>query len=248
MYEKHPVFLEPDETAQLWRYMTLGKFVSLLTKRALFFCRVDRLQDRFEGHLTRPTFDIVHPRLRVAYEQERSRSIVSCWTLLEHESVALWNTYVPQGEGVAILTSFARLRDSFRAEGFLKEARVHIGRIHYVDFQQHNFVGPDNTAFNGFVPLVHKRPYFRFESEVRALISGLGTHSLDQVIHQVDGLNVPVDVDLLIQEVRVAPGSPEWFLNAVREVAEALRFNGQRVLRSDVDVPPSVDSTVSSEA
>ena len=247
LYEPHPVFEEPNESARLWRYMTFGKFVSLLSRGALFFCRVDRLQDRFEGQLPRPTYDITHPLLRASYEQERVRSILNCWTCLVHESVALWNTYVPQGEGVAILTTFARLRGSFRAIGIYNEARVHIGRVRYVDFQTHNFVGPDGTAFNGFLPLVHKRPYFEFESEVRALISGLGTHFLDQIIRQSEGLHVPVTLDMLIEGIRVAPGSPDWFLEATKSVSQVFGLSGNLVSRSEIDIPPPADATVSAE-
>ena len=45
MYERHPVFEEPIEEATLWRYMSLGRLISLLSHQALYFCRVDRLQD-----------------------------------------------------------------------------------------------------------------------------------------------------------------------------------------------------------
>lgn len=238
VFERHPVFDEPGDGERLWRYMSFGKFVSVLSQGALFFCRVDKLQDCFEGRLPRPTYDVVDPWLRAGYEQERMASIVNCWTLSQYESVALWNTYVPQGEGIAIGTTFARLRDSFRSVGIFSEARVHIGRIRYVDFGEHSFIGPNRTAFNGFIPLVHKRPYFQFESEVRALISGLGTHFLGTIIRQTHGLYVPVNLGQLIEEIRVVPGAPDWFVEAVKAVTTSFGLKGELVGRSDIDVPP----------
>ena len=38
-----------NENAKIWRYMDFTKLVSLLEKRALFFCRSDKLGDPFEG-------------------------------------------------------------------------------------------------------------------------------------------------------------------------------------------------------
>lgn len=53
MYNEHPTFQAPeDEDVKVWRYMDFTKFVSLLDKRSLYFCRVDKLGDPFEGSLT----------------------------------------------------------------------------------------------------------------------------------------------------------------------------------------------------
>jgi hypothetical protein len=39
----------PERSSSLWKYMDFVKYVSLLSKRALYFCRVDSLGDDFEG-------------------------------------------------------------------------------------------------------------------------------------------------------------------------------------------------------
>lgn len=49
MYETHPAFQQPSRETMIWRYMSFAKFVSLLEKKALFFARLDRLGDPFEG-------------------------------------------------------------------------------------------------------------------------------------------------------------------------------------------------------
>ena len=54
MYKEHPVFEKPEnEDVKIWRYMDFTKFVSLLEKQALFFCRTDKLGDLFEGSYTK---------------------------------------------------------------------------------------------------------------------------------------------------------------------------------------------------
>ena len=237
MYEHHPIFEEPPETAVLWRYMTLGMFVSVLSRQALYFRRVDELEDQIEGQLPKPTYDITDPSLQAGYYDMRVSTIVNCWTMSPLESIALWKTYVSHGEGVAIRSTFNHLRTSFRAAGVFKEARVHIGRVRWVDFNEHNFIGPERIAFNAFVPLVHKRPYFEYESEVRAVISGLGTHFLHALIRGKPGLNVPVDLGVLIDGVYVLPGARQWFLEAVRSLVERYGLDTDLVRQSSVDAP-----------
>src|SRR5262245_39165365 len=54
--QAHPVFEgPPDPDVKIWRYMALSKFVWMIQKRALYFCRADLLGDPFEGHYTRIT-------------------------------------------------------------------------------------------------------------------------------------------------------------------------------------------------
>lgn len=39
----------PDEEDTLWRYLDFVKLLDLLQSRSLYFCRIDKLSDRFEG-------------------------------------------------------------------------------------------------------------------------------------------------------------------------------------------------------
>ena len=51
---KHEVFEWPKDTdASAWRYLDLPKYLSMLDSQALFFCRLDKLGDPFEGSLPR---------------------------------------------------------------------------------------------------------------------------------------------------------------------------------------------------
>lgn len=43
-----PLFY-PDEKTQVSKYIDLTRFLSLLSKKALLFCRLDKLEDKFEG-------------------------------------------------------------------------------------------------------------------------------------------------------------------------------------------------------
>lgn len=56
--EEHSEFTWPtDPSATLWRYLDLPKYLSMLESNALFFCRLDMLNDPFEGSRTKITIE-----------------------------------------------------------------------------------------------------------------------------------------------------------------------------------------------
>jgi hypothetical protein len=115
----------------VWRYMSFGRFVWLLQKKALWLSRADLLGDPWEISLAGDQLAFVierHPpsilndptavpesakgRSERIIRQWRRHSFVNCWSNSEHESHALWRIYCPSSEGVAIQTTITRLRDS----------------------------------------------------------------------------------------------------------------------------------------
>ena len=50
-----PVFY-PGSDYTVVKYMDITKFISLLYKKSLFFCRVDKLEDKFEGRTAKPNY------------------------------------------------------------------------------------------------------------------------------------------------------------------------------------------------
>src|SRR5215831_14836506 len=58
MFRTHPVFDQPlDDTISVWRYMDLSKFIWMIQRNALYFCRSDLMGDPFEGHYTKAIAD-----------------------------------------------------------------------------------------------------------------------------------------------------------------------------------------------
>jgi len=104
---------EPDE--KIWRFISVAELVSLLSKRALFFSRVDKLDDPYEGSLPRLVvaraeagFEgltaqgrelMRNTRQQVGYVQSKLWTMVNCWYLNEHESAAMWKLHASDGVG-----------------------------------------------------------------------------------------------------------------------------------------------------
>jgi hypothetical protein len=128
MYSAEPILNVPaDEHAMIWRYMDFTKFVSLLDKKALYFPRPDRLSDKFEGAIPKPTIEarealvlglestLAENALKVmsqGSQEVRKWIFINCWHVNSYESAAMWQLYVQKSEGIAIRSTFARLRDS----------------------------------------------------------------------------------------------------------------------------------------
>jgi len=224
MYKEHRVFEKPgDENATIWRYVDFTKFVSLLDKKTLFFARADRLGDPFEGSYSKANVklrpevnkDKIPPNalkeLGLFRKQIIRFTVINCWHLNEYQSAAMWTLCLKSNEGVAIRSSFNRLKSCFKDENH----DIHIGRVKYIDYEKDWM--PEK---NSFYPFIHKRKIFEHEQELRAIIQKL-SHSKNGEINLSkpqfdDGIYVPVDLDVLVDKIYVAPTSPQWLLGAYK--------------------------------
>jgi hypothetical protein len=130
----------------------------LLERRALWFSRLDTLEDPYEGLPPRPLIDDMWSSATKAPEADRQDRIdtarhntrafgmgrevlaVSCWHASAVESAAMWSLYARMGEGIAIRTTVDRLGQSLIEE----TPRVHGGLVRYVDFESYKPASPFN--------------------------------------------------------------------------------------------------------
>src|SRR5271170_6015810 len=137
----HPSFKHLDPSANVWRYTSFAKFVSMIESSSLWFTRADRFDDPFEGSTTQQNIDIesaefasngylMEPlvsrseRLKIV----RKSSFVNCWHASEYESAAMWTCYTKTSESVAILSDFGRLLNCIDVEYSA------VGKVEYIDY------------------------------------------------------------------------------------------------------------------
>jgi hypothetical protein len=189
--------------------MDFTKFVWMLENSALFFSSVDRLGDPFEGSMS----ELEDREFSAAYDQtvrnaaryhtvtfSRRRVMVSCWHLSAHESMAMWKIYAAGGKAIAVQSTFEALTQA------VSHVVAGVGIVNYIDHEtgrthEHPF----------YSPYMHKRVWYNYESEVRALL-----YNRDQQIPE-GGMSVKVDLSNLIKSVIVAPGS-EGLIDLTRRV------------------------------
>ncbi len=247
----HPVFREPTNAdIPVWRYMDFAKFVALLDARALFFSRADLLGDPFEGSLSGPSIharlrffeEVIAPQGKVSQdvllkqleqlsstvEAMRRWTYISCWHMNEHQSAAMWNLYGRAGAGIAVQSTFAKLRSCLPND-------ILVGEVSYIDYER------DLIPLNNlFWPFVVKRKSFEHERELRAVRSSppVDGERLDLARQNATtGVLIPVDLNSLIMGVYVAPGCADWMRDVVNSTIKRFEFTWSAE-KSSMDATP----------
>lgn len=237
MYTEHPA-CEPPENPEvkIWRYMNFTRFLSVLENNALFFPNISILSDRLEGYFTKPTVDKILNIPKDLPEEERNQKEImaartlpilrmgrvllyaSCWHMNDYESAAMWKIYLESNEGIAIQSTFSRLTKCFTGS-----EDVSIGIVKYIDYNKDTI-----PSHNILYPALHKRKSFEHERELRALVmSG----------ENIQGKFIPVNFDVLIDHIYIAPNSQQWFYDLVSRVISRYGIE-KTIINSGLDEKP----------
>lgn len=134
----------------------------------------------------------------------------------DYESEAMWKLYSKDNtNAVAIQTTYQRL---YEAIG--KDPKISIGKVKYIDFSK-QFSSVNNAFW-------FKRKSFEYEKEVRLIFTHNGGFP---------GIDIPVDVDLLIDNLYVSPYAPLWFYEVIESVLDKFSLNSS-ILRSQMLIGP----------
>jgi hypothetical protein len=138
---------------------------------------------------------------------------VTCWSLDEDESVALWNLYSTMTHGVAIRSSFRRLTSALNNS----EYPIRAGRVSYIDYAREAI-----TEDYLLAAFKYKKRSFRFESEVRGVAMDIRNGEGTRLPYQgPPGITIPVNIRALVDRVHVGPLAPSWFADVVRQTIDA---------------------------
>lgn len=207
-----------DEHSRIWRYLDLPKFISLLDTRTLYFARADKLSDRFEGTypspnirlrerrwgLRDPAADMIAKGMPEMVQAIRSQTFLSCWHINPFESAAMWDIYTRRGDGIALQSTFARLRDSLASA----TENILIGEVKYIDYDTTVIDEEDVIGL-----YMHKRLSFAHERELRAI-----TFGQDQPEASPPGKAIACDLEQLVDAVYISPTASDWFKDVVSSV------------------------------
>lgn len=255
MYKTNPDFRSPsNRNVKIWRYMNIAKYFSLLEKRSLYFSRADCLGDPFEGSLPSTKGQI---NLTEIVKQElmsrglptdnitqihnfiRRCSFVCSFHMNDYESAALWSIYTKAQQGVAIQSTFSRLCDCFNE---YSANPIHIGMMNYIDYSKETIP----ILENAFLPLLHKRKSFEYEQEIRAAISfpkelypESSAATPIKFINPQRGLDIPIDLDILIEQIFVAPTTEKWIKELLISVTQKYGID-KPIEQSSLDASPII--------
>lgn len=247
----------PTENYRIARYLDLTKFISILQKKSLFFCRLDKLEDQFEGVTSKSNYKVRyeiyanqhlhHSALTKLTEEEilkrvqgdfkvdqkmKSLSCVCCWNKNEAESAALWKIYSDFEKGIMITSTIHKLIQSLKKT---KEG-INLSEIKYIN---HNV---DSMPLgNAMYPIFHKHKAYGFEGEIRLIhtVRGIQPGLLyDWTKEEVEsGKYLKIDLDLLIDEIIVSPHSPKWYREMISDLCKKYKLN-KTIKESELTIPP----------
>ncbi|MGE3409727.1 MAG: hypothetical protein AB7I37_23115 [Pirellulales bacterium] len=223
------------------------KFVAMLNDNALYFSRADKQEDDWEGVVPKHLLDEMEQLPKPVWLQgksyaehfrkiEISRHYLNCWHLSQNECAAMWSIYGERQASIAVRSTVGRFKRSFgpcnvRETG--GQSDIVVGNVSYGNhtaWQPSGDSSGDVYAVSFFI----KRPSYSFEREFRAKIDGSDFPSPFPVW---EGINVTVDLRMLLQSIYVAPRSPDWFKKLVKDVLVKFDFSAVEVIRSELDFP-----------
>jgi len=242
-YEIHPSFYPPeDKNAKIWRYINFDHFQNMLKEESLYFSKATKFLDPYEGTL--PEYNnsvrqtMYSPEQFSSTEQyerfisnmpdvmktvskiEKENYIVNCWHLNEFESASMWHMYSNVKAGIAIQSTYEKIRKSFKNPNKI----IGVGKVRYLDFKKEW----GNEAFTLDTFLI-KRKSFLCDNELR-VISYLQDDERDK-----DGKHIKIDLNTLIERIYIAPLSEPSFEEKVKsEVEQTQSFLKDRINKSDL--------------
>lgn len=207
----------PRGDAKIWRYMSVSKYLSLVSTRQLYFARADLLGDPFEGAIgiSRVRTSYSAPGSIFGTTAPREKVYISCWHEQSHELAAMWSVYGVLGESVAIRSTFGALVHT------LPDSVV-VGRVRYTDFSK---LPPE--AHDERTRYFFKRRSFSTDRELRAI-------EFKDAGRKTPGRAHIIDLNSVIDAIYVAPGSPDFFRDAIANVSQEYRLAAP-VKRSSLD-------------
>jgi hypothetical protein len=129
----------------IWRYMSFPKFMDVVTTSTLYFCRVDKFEDHFEGYINESLDNRIgnefsefenakemRAELRTLLKKLKEFTLVCCWNLSTTDSLGMWKSYCSDVDGVAIKSNIERLKESIIGEA---SDSFHIRPVKYIDMK-----------------------------------------------------------------------------------------------------------------
>lgn len=263
----------PQDETVIWRYVYFTQFLSILERSSLWFSRADLFEDPLEGSYSKANVETREDRyISEGFPEEhidsfldqeskmnrlrRNTSYLNCWHINNRESMAMWDLYSMEGQGIAIQSQIGKLKQSLReANGYILDEDLPIpketpntkvftlGAVQYIDYHKH-LIPESSWEF----PLFSKRLIYKHEQEFRIMISRLGDALRDNDIysnipeHPEDlppGEYIEIELSSLINRIYISPSAPDWFLELIEMIADRYSdVDPDLVTRSSLDEDP----------
>lgn len=227
-----------DDSLVIWRYMDFASLYALLQSKSLFFRRLDKYTDQYEGALpdevisylidswsSFPLFSKEDSQKMVDDFCSRLRgfntgTLCNSWVLNEKEVYAMWKIYLRgSSEGVAIRTTVGKLRNA------LSDNDIDF-TLAKVSYDVLSWLITDYRTL-----ATYKSKPYSYESELRVLVYNqfeqdtipIDIHPKKPLYENGHAYNVLLEE--LISQVYVSPFAGHWFQDVVKSSLNQLLPN-----------------------
>jgi len=222
--------VELEETLNLWRYMDLSKFISLIGEKALWLARADTFRDKHEGRFP----DDMRIAIEKAYanlgsnknflvkdaddfqDYLQKNTFISCWHKNFDENMVMWAIYGRDNNALAIQTTVKRIMDSVVDTSKLSGYSLILKSVSY---QRPEEISSELRYEDCFFI---KRPHFRFEDEVRICLDTYFPENPSKTTPY--GHYLPVCINGLIERILIHPDSPKWYEDAIKSIKKEYKI------------------------
>ena len=197
------------------------KFKDMLEKQALYLCRADKLQDKFEGTYSRAQLLDSNCWLsskgydNLIDSEAKSRKInrkcfyINSWCRAKHDYDLMWKAYTTDAFGVAIQSRIYRL------EAICDSAWKDIGNgfldVSLVEYFEHTEGGFINYGGDDFGAVIHKDCHFKLDNEIRIICT-------QHIKPQPESIPLPVNLSDLIERLVLSPGATDKDAKTIRQL------------------------------
>lgn len=199
----------------LYRYMSLAQFISLVENQKLFLKKIKSWDDTWEAP------DDQLPIIMDGSERYPESLIVTstvgqCWTY-EKDSDAMWRIYSPDRQGIMIETAV----DSFFEIDNLK--RAVLAKVIY--FNKGNYIKKrneiaNNKSYRYAGDMALKREAFKHENEVRLLVCLQEYREIDNC-WDIPAVGFGVNLSAFIKSITFDPRADDWFVDTMKKYCQS---------------------------
>lgn len=249
-------YKKPNDSDILWRYLSFPKFVSMLKSQSLFFTRVDKFEDPFEGAKgiadNESKWDesykvflqqmITHLSKRIDIPYKTHEQIEACCASLlsdikianaisrQHTYVNCWHKNDFESEAMWKLYC-PDIKQGIAIKTTYGKLFDALNKKRYIQIGEIQYIDYTNKLLEGDDAFWYKRKSFEHEKEVRAIIHHY------QGLEEPMGLNIPVPINDLINSIYISPMAPQWFVEIVKDVSGKYGLS-KPILQSQMTAKP----------
>ncbi len=227
---------EPLPDDFLWRYMDLSKYISLISRKELYFAAANTFEDIFEGAkglaIVKDQWDsyyhgffeqaiktapgLENSKLTEEYIDSNADRLLEEMAKngekrREYTYINCWHHNFYESEAMWKLYS-KDITNAIAIKTTVKHLYESLGKNPSIDIGKVKYVDLNKRFTSVNAAFWYKRKSFEYENEVRAITVKPGLKK--------KGIYVSVDLDKLIDDIYISPYAPEWFVDVVKSVSD----------------------------